>query len=85
MWLLIRWIKNKDKKYIWLWIAFLIFSLIMWFSRIMVWVHRPTDIIWGFLIGIIIPLILSRNCVYKILKKILIDPLIKLQKLIIKR
>ena len=85
MWILIRWIKNKDKKYIWLWIVFLIFSLIMWFSRVMVWVHRPTDIIWGFLIWIIVPLILSRNCIYKLLKKILIDPLIKLQKLIIKR
>ena len=85
MWILIRWIKNKDKKYIWLWIVFLMFSLIMWFSRVMVWVHRPTDIIWGFLIGIIVPLILSRNCVYKILKKILINPLIKLQKFIIKK
>ena len=85
MWILIRWIKNKDKKYIWLWIVFLIFSLIMWFSRVMVWVHRPTDIIWGFLIWIIIPLILSRNSIYKLLKKILIDPLIKLQKLIIKK
>lgn len=85
MWLLIRWIKQKDKKYTWLWIIFLIFSLTMWFSRIMIWVHRPTDIIWWFLIWIIIPIILSSNWIYKLLKKILINPLIKLQKLIIKR
>lgn len=85
MWLLIRWIKQKDKKYTWLWIIFLLFSLIMWFSRIMVWVHRPTDIIGWFLIGIIVPLILSSNWIYKLLKKILINPLIKFQKLIIKR
>lgn len=85
IWLLIRWIKQKDKKYTWLWIIFLIFSLTMWFSRTMVWVHRPTDIIWWFLVWIIIPIILSSNWIYKLLKKILINPLIKLQKLIIKR
>ena len=80
MWLLIRWIKQKDKKYTCLWIIFLIFSLIMWFSRIMVWVHRPTDIIWWFLIWIIVPLILSSNRLYKLLKKILITPIISFQK-----
>jgi len=80
MWLLIRWIKQKDKKYTWLWIIFLIFALIMWISRIMVWVHRPTDIIWWFAIWIIVPLILSSNWIYKLLKKILITPIISLQK-----
>lgn len=85
MWLLIRWIKNKDKKYTRLWIVFLVFSLIMWFSRIMVWVHRPTDILWWFAIWIIIPLILSNSKIYRLLKKILITPLINFQKLIIKR
>lgn len=80
MWLLIRWIKQKDKRYTWLWIIFLIFALIMWISRIMVWVHRPTDIIWGFAIWIIVPLILSSNWIYKLLKKILITPIISLQK-----
>lgn len=85
MWLFLWWIKNKDKKYTWLGIIFLIFSLIMWFSRVIVWVHWPTDILWWFLIWIIIPLILSGNGIYKLLKKILIDPFIKLQKLIIKR
>ena len=85
MWLLIRWIKNKDKKYTRLWIVFLVFSSIMWFSRIMVWVHRPTDILWWFAIWIIIPLILSNSKIYRLLKKILITPLINFQKLIIKR
>jgi len=80
MWILIRWIKSKDKKYIWLWIVFLTFSLIMWFSRIMVWVHRPTDIIWWFAIWILIPLILSNNKVYNLLKKISITPIISIQK-----
>ena len=83
--LLIRWIRNKDKTYIRLWIIFLIFAIITGFSRIMVWVHRPTDILWWFAVWIIVPLVLSLWPVYNLLKKILIDPLIKFQKLIIKR
>lgn len=77
--LLIRWIRNKDKTYIRLWILFLIFAIITGFSRVMVWVHRPTDILWWFAVWIIVPLILSLWPVYNILKKILIDPLIKFQ------
>lgn len=80
LWLLIRWIRQKDKNYILTGIIFLIFSLIMGFSRIMVWVHRPTDILWGFAVWIIVPLILSSNRIYKLLKKILITPIISLQK-----
>ena len=83
--ILLLWIRNKKKIYIWLWVIFLLFSLIMWVSRIMVWVHWPTDIIWGFLIWIIVPIILFSKPVYGLLKKFLIDPLIKLQKKIINR
>lgn len=80
IWILIRWLRQKDKNYILIGIIFLIFSLIMWFSRIMVWVHRPTDILWWFAVWIIVPLILSSNWIYKLLKKILITPIISLQK-----
>ena len=80
MWLLIRWIRQKDKNYILIGIVFLIFSLIMGFSRIMVWVHRPTDILWGFAVWIIVPVILSSNRIYRLLKKILITPIISFQK-----
>jgi membrane-associated phospholipid phosphatase len=80
MWLLIRWIRQKDKNYILIGIVFLIFSLIMGFSRIMVWVHRPTDILWGFAVWIIVPLILSSNRIYRLLKKIFITPIISFQK-----
>jgi membrane-associated phospholipid phosphatase len=80
MWLLIRWIRTKDKKYTRLWIIFLLFAITTWFSRIMVWVHRPTDILWWFAVWIIVPLILSTNRIYKLLKKILITPIISLQK-----
>ncbi len=80
MWLLLWWIKNKDKKYTRLWILFLVFAIITGFSRIMVWVHRPTDIIWWFAVWIIVPLILSNDKIYQLLKKIFINPLIMFQK-----
>ena len=80
MWLLIRWIKTKNKIYTRLWIIFLLFAIITGFSRIMVWVHRPTDILGWFAVWIIIPLILSSNWIYKLLKKILITPIITFQK-----
>jgi len=80
IWLLIRWIKTKNKTYTRLWILFLIFAVLTWFSRIMVWVHRPTDILWWFAVWIIVPIILSNSWIYKLLKKILITPLISFQK-----
>ena len=80
MGLLIRWIKTKNKNYTRLWIIFLLFALITWLSRIMVWVHRPTDILWWFAIGIIVPLILRNNLIYRFLKTVLITPIISFQK-----
>lgn len=85
MWLLIWWIKTKKKSFVWVWIVFVMFSLIMWFSRIMVWVHWPTDIIWWFAVWIIIPFILSRWKVYKILQTFLVMPLIRLEQWIMKK
>ena len=80
MGLLIRWIKTKNKNYTRLWIIFLLFALITWLSRIMVWVHRPTDILWWFAIGIIVPLILRNNLIYRFLKTVLITPIISFKK-----
>jgi membrane-associated phospholipid phosphatase len=82
VWIMLWWLRNKDKKFIYIWIVFLLFSLIMWFSRVMVWVHRPTDIIAWIIVGTLIPLILFQKDVYEILRKILILPLINLQKII---
>lgn len=85
MGLLIRWLKTKQKSFFWMGIIFTIFSLIMWFSRIMVWVHWPTDILWWFAVWIIIPFILYRWKIYKILQKILINPIIRLEQRIMKK
>ena len=85
MWLLIRWLKTKQKSFIWMGIIFTVFSLIMWFSRVMVWVHWPTDILWWFAVWIIIPFVLSRWKIYTILQKTLINPLISLEQRIMKK
>lgn len=82
MWSLLWGIRNKDKKFVWIWVIFLFFGLIMWISRIIVWVHWPTDIIAGFIVWILIPIILFQKSIYRILKKILITPVINIQKFI---
>lgn len=61
---LFRGIKNKDKKFLRFGGILVIFSLITWFARVSSWVHRPTDIIAGSCIGIIIPLLLMRRPIY---------------------
>jgi membrane-associated phospholipid phosphatase len=79
MWIILWGIRNKDKKFIWIWSIFLILGLLMWLSRIMIIVHRPTDVIAWFAVGALIPIILFQKSIYKIFKKILITPLINLQ------
>ncbi len=55
---IVRWIANNDKKYIRFWIVGIIFSIVMCSARVMTAVHRPTDIIAGMAVWIIIPLLL---------------------------
>jgi len=58
-------IKNKDKKFLRFGGILIIFSLVTWFARISSWVHWPTDIIGGSIVGIIIPLVLMWRPIYK--------------------
>ncbi len=60
-----RGIKNKDKKFLRFGGILMIFSLITSFARITSWVHWPTDIIWGSIVGILIPLVLMRKPLYR--------------------
>lgn len=62
---LFRGIYNKDKKFLRFGGILIIFSLITWFARVSSGVHWPTDIIWGSIVGIIIPLILMRKPIYR--------------------
>jgi len=71
---LFRGIKNKDKKFLRFGGILLVFSLITSFARVTSWVHWPTDVIAGSMVGIIIPLVLMWKPVYrfgtKVAKKI---------------
>jgi len=67
---LFRWIKNKDRKFILFGVIFLLFSLIMCFARVTIAVHRPTDIIWWFVVAIVAILILNNRKIFKFFDKI---------------
>ncbi|MCX6824650.1 MAG: phosphatase PAP2 family protein [candidate division SR1 bacterium] len=62
---LFRGIKNKDKKFLRFGGILIIFSLITGFARVTSGVHWATDIIAGSLVGIIVPLVLMWNPLYK--------------------
>ncbi len=65
-WLLMRGIRNKKKAYVYLSIPFRGFSISMGISRIMIGIHRPTDIMMGRAIGIGMAVALNEQ---KILQK----------------
>ena len=72
-------IKNKDKTFI-LWsLPLYVMACIMGAGRIMIGIHRPTDILMGIIVGIITPLLLLKTEIYGWLYKYLIKPLIRLQ------
>ena len=80
---LIIWIKQKNTFLKVIWILFVICSLVMSVSRVSVWVHRPTDVISGTLVWIIVPLIFVNNTIYNFLDKYLFTQLIKFQERVI--
>jgi membrane-associated phospholipid phosphatase len=60
----LRWLKNKDKKFIIWGIIFYIFSLVMSFARVTSWVHWPTDVIAWSIVWIIVTLILFNKNIF---------------------
>ncbi len=67
---IIRWIMHKDRKYIRFWFVLVLFSFVMSFARVTTAVHWPTDIIAGMLVGIMVPIILSRGNIYIFLDRV---------------
>jgi len=73
-------IKNKDKKFLWMSVPLALFAIIMGFGRITVGIHRPTDILVGTIVGIIVSLILFQKNIIGRLKKYLFRWIVDLQK-----
>lgn len=67
---LFRGIKNKNRTFLRFGGILIIFSLITSFARITSGVHRPTDVIAGSVVGIIVPLVLMRKPIYRFGTKI---------------
>ena len=82
---LIWWIYNKKKFFIWSGVWFILISLVMTCCRVLTFVHRPSDILAWLGLWIIIPLILFIKPIRKALFRFVIDPIIKLEKLIVKK
>ncbi len=79
MWMILWWMRYKDKKFVWIGSIFLALGLLMGLSRVMIIVHWPTDVIAWFAVGALIPILLFQKSIYKIFKKILISPIINIQ------
>ncbi len=60
----LRWLKNKDNKFIIWGIIFYVFSLIMSFARVTSWVHWPTDVIAWSIVWIVVTLILFNKSIF---------------------
>ena len=82
---LLRGYKVKNKKIIFAGYCLIVISLLMCSCRVLTLVHRPTDILWGMSLAIMVVTLLSLNPIYKLLKKFLITPCINLQEKIFKR
>ena len=67
---IVWWVKNKDKRYIWFGVILILFSLITSFSRVTTGVHWITDVIGGSIVGIIVPWILLRKPLYRLIDRV---------------
>jgi undecaprenyl-diphosphatase len=80
---LIRGYKTKNKVLLRFGYILVLIAIIMSGCRIITVVHRPSDILGGFIVAILIPLLLGCTPLFTHLKKWLISPLIKAQEWIL--
>ena len=79
---LLWWVANKKRSFVIFSIILFTFSFTMWISRVMYWIHWPTDIIAGFFLGIIRALIMIHPKVFWFFRRFVYDPIIRFQKLL---
>lgn len=72
-------IHHNKKGYIWFGLFLLLISLIMCFARITTALHWPTDIIAGFVVGTVVPMLVLWSPTWIRTKKRIVHPLMRLQ------
>ena len=77
--------KTKNKLLIWFSYVLILIAIIMSACRVITVVHRPSDILGGFILAIIIPILLGYTPLLTYLKKWIITPIIKCEERIIKK
>lgn len=76
---ILRGIKTKNKKLTGFGVFLVICAVMMGYCRILTTVHRPSDIVWGFLIWIIVPMTLYLSSNYQVLERWLLKPIVRFQ------
>jgi membrane-associated phospholipid phosphatase len=78
-------LRYKKQWYVYFSVFLFVISGIMGYARISIGIHWPTDVIGGYVVGIMIPLVLFLPRVYRVLKKWVFDRLIGVEEWIVKR
>lgn len=76
---LLRWYRTQDKIIITIGWMFLLFTLTMNIARITMGVHRPVDIIWWMIVGIISAIIITHPHIHNKLSNTLYTRIISIQ------
>lgn len=76
---LIIWLTKKNWHMIASGLFFVSVSLVMWVSRIAIWVHRPTDILAGWCVGVFVAVMCQKKRAFSRLDKHIMTPLILIQ------
>ena len=78
-------LRYKKKWYVYFSLFLFAISLIMGWARVSIGIHWPTDVIGGYVVGIMIPILLWLPRVYRLLKQWVLDRLIGLEEWIVKK
>ncbi len=76
---LLWWIFNRKKFFMWSGVLLILVSLVMTLSRVLTLVHRPSDILAGLWLWILIPLILMIRPIRYFLLRNIINPIIRFE------
>lgn len=76
-------LRYKKKWYIYFSLFLFAISGIMGYARISIGIHWPTDVLGGYVVGVVVPVILFLPKIYGFIKKWVIDRLIELEEKVV--